>query len=100
MHQATDRQLPEARYTFVDGMVVFQVLALQVFAALLPVEPEEESPDIVLRAFSDHQAGGDSAARNRHLPRSWRDAPFQLARPILWLSAGLKPNAARQQNRK
>ena len=55
MHQATGRQLPEARHTFVDGMVVFEVLALQVFAALPPeVEPDEERPDVVLRAFTDH----------------------------------------------
>ena len=45
MHQATGRQLPEARDPFVDGMVVFEVLALQVFAALSPgVEPDEDSP--------------------------------------------------------
>ena len=59
MHQATDRQLPEARYTFVDGMVVFEVLALQVFAALSPrVEPDEDSPDVVLRAFIRAEVAG------------------------------------------
>ena len=63
MHQATGRQLPEARYTFVDGMVVFEVLALQVFAALPPgVEPDEESPDVVPRAFTDHEAIACQAA--------------------------------------
>ena len=63
MHQAADRQLPEARHPFVDGMVVFEVLALQVFAALPPiVEPDEEPPDIVLRAFSDHEAIAGQAA--------------------------------------
>ena len=63
MHQATDRQLPEARDTFVDGMVVFEVLALQVFAALSPgVEPDEDSPDVVLRTFSDHEAIACDAA--------------------------------------
>ena len=59
VHQATDRQLPEARYTFVDGMVVFEVLALQVFAALSPrVEPDEDSPDVVLRAFIRAEVAG------------------------------------------
>ena len=63
MHQAADRQLPEPWHTFVGGMVVFQVLALQLCAALSPgVEPDEESPDIVGRAFSDHQAIACQAA--------------------------------------
>ena len=63
MHQATDRQLPEARDPFVDGMVVFEVLALQIFAALPPiVEPDEEPPDVVLRTFTDHEAIACDAA--------------------------------------
>ena len=54
VHQATVGQSPEARYTFVGRMVVFEVLALQVFAALPPaVGPDEENPDVVLRAFTD-----------------------------------------------
>ena len=36
-------QLPQARHTFVDGMVDLEVLSFQVFAALSPVvEPDEE----------------------------------------------------------
>ena len=63
MHQATGRQLPEARHPFVQGMVGFEVLALQVFAALPPVvEPEEERSDVVLRAFTDHEAIAGKAA--------------------------------------
>ena len=47
----------------VDGMVVFEVLALLVFAALPPgVEPDEERPDVVLRAFTDHEAIACQAA--------------------------------------
>ena len=57
VHDAPGRQLPEARDPFVEGMVGVEVLALQVFAALPPiVEPDEERPDIVLRAFTDHEA--------------------------------------------
>ena len=63
MHQAPGRQLPEARHPFVDGMVGFEVLALQVFAALPPiVKPDEEPPDVVLRAFTDHEAIACQAA--------------------------------------
>ena len=63
MHQATVGQLPQARHTFVGGMVDLEVLALQVFAALSPiVEPDEEPPDVVLRAFSDHEAIACQAA--------------------------------------
>ena len=50
MHQATVGQLPEARDPFVDGMVVFEVLSLEVFPAMPPVvEPDEEGPDVVFR---------------------------------------------------
>ena len=56
-------QSPEARYAFVDGMVDFEVLPLQVFAALPPVvEPHEEDPEVVLRAFADHEGIAGTAA--------------------------------------
>ena len=49
-------QLPQARHTFVDGMVDLEVLSFQVFAALSPVvEPDEEYPEVVLRAFADQE---------------------------------------------
>ena len=55
MHHAAVGQLPETRYVFVYGMVDFEVVALQVYAALPPVvEPHEKDPDVVLRAFADH----------------------------------------------
>ena len=44
-------------------MVGGEVLALQVVAALPPgVEPDEERPDVVRRAFSDHEAIAGQAA--------------------------------------
>ena len=63
VHQAPGRQVPEARHPFVDGMVGDEVLALQVVAALPPiVEPDEERPDVVRRAFTDHEAITGQAA--------------------------------------
>ena len=63
VHQAPGRQVPEARHPFVDGMVGGEVLALQVVAALPPiVEPDEERPDVVRRAFTDHEAITGQAA--------------------------------------
>ena len=63
MHQATGRQLPEARHPFVHGMVVFDVVALEVFVALPPeVEPDDAQPDVVLRAFDDDEAIACQAA--------------------------------------
>ena len=54
------------------GMVVFEVLALQVLAALSPgVEPDEDSPDVVLRAFSDHEAITCEAAWPRRSGPRW-----------------------------
>ena len=56
MHQMAGGQLPKARYAFVDGMVDFEVLTLQVGAALpAVVEPDEEDPDVVGRAFADQE---------------------------------------------
>ena len=56
VHQATVRQLPHARDAFVEGMVDLEVLPLHVFVALPPaVEPDEERPDVVLRAFADQE---------------------------------------------
>ena len=47
-------QLQLARDAFVDGMVDLELLAFQVFLALAPgVEPDEEDPKVVLRAFAD-----------------------------------------------
>ena len=63
MHQATGRQLPETRHPFVDGVVVFDVVALEVFVALPPeVEPDDEQPDVVLRALGDDEAIACQAA--------------------------------------
>ena len=56
-------QLPQARHTFVDGMVDLEVLSFQVFAALSPVvEPGEEHPEVVLRAFADQECIARQAA--------------------------------------
>ena len=56
MHQMAGGQLPQARYAFVDGMVDFEVLTLQIGAALpAVVEPDEEDPDVVGRAFADQE---------------------------------------------
>ena len=56
-------QLPQARHTFVDGMVDLEVLSFQVFAALSPVvEPDEEHPEVVLRAFADQERIARQAA--------------------------------------
>ena len=53
-HQMAVGQLQLARDAFVDGMVDLEVLAFQVFLALAPgVEPDEEDPKVVLRAFAD-----------------------------------------------
>ena len=50
-HQTTFGQLPEARDAFVEGVVDFQVLALQIDTALpAGIEPDELHPDVVLRA--------------------------------------------------
>ena len=63
MHQTTVGQLPQARHTFVDGMVDLEVLALQVFVALSPdVEPGGEDPDVVGRAFADQENIARAAA--------------------------------------
>ena len=44
-------------------MVGGEVIALQVGAALPPiVEPDEERPDVIRRAFSDHEAIAGQAA--------------------------------------
>ena len=44
-------------------MVVFEVLALQIFAALpAPVASDEENPNVVLRAFGDHEPIARQAA--------------------------------------
>ena len=56
-------QLPQAGHTFVDGMVALEVLSFQVFAALSPVvEPDEEHPEVVLRAFADQELIARQAA--------------------------------------
>ena len=63
MHQAPGRQLPEARDSFVEGMVGGEVLALQVVAAVPPiVEPDEEGPDVVVRALAEYEAIACQAA--------------------------------------
>ena len=63
MHQETVGKLPKARYAFVDGMVVFDVVALEVFPALPPVvEPDGEDPDVVGRAFADQEGIARNAA--------------------------------------
>ncbi len=86
VHQVPGRQVPEARHPFVDGMVGGEVLALQVVAALPPiVEPDEKRPDVVRRAFTDHEAitgqaaglidqgrGGRPATGSRRLSRRGR----------------------------
>ena len=55
--------MPKARYAFVDGMVVFDVVALEVFPALpAVVEPDGEDPDVVLRAFADQEGIARNAA--------------------------------------
>ena len=57
MHQTARGQLPEARHAFVGGMVVLEVLALEVRAALPPVVGSDAGgPHVVPRAFGDHQA--------------------------------------------
>ncbi len=56
-------QLPHARYAFVDGVVELEVLTLQIGAALPPgVEPDEEDPDVVGRAFADQEGIARDAA--------------------------------------
>ena len=46
-------QLPEARYAFVGRIVVVEVVALLVFAALpAAVGPDEDDPDVVPGAFA------------------------------------------------
>ena len=63
MHQVAGGQLPQARYAFVDGMVDFKVLTLQIGVALpAVVEPDEEDLNIVLRAFADQQGVARNAA--------------------------------------
>ena len=63
VRRTTVGQLPEARHPFVGGVVVLEVLALQVFAALPPaVDPDEVSLDVVLRAFADHEVIARDAA--------------------------------------
>ena len=63
MHQTTVGQLPDPRDPFVGRVVVFEVLALEVFAALPPVVgPDEENADVVLRAFTDHEVVARQAA--------------------------------------
>ena len=56
MHQATVGQLQETWHAFVDGVIDFEVLALQVFATLPPVvEPDEEHPAGLLQAVANQQ---------------------------------------------
>ena len=63
MHEATVGQLPQSRHAFVDGMVDLEVLTLHIGVALSPgVEPEGEDPDVVLRAFADHERIARQAA--------------------------------------
>ena len=81
VHQATVGQLPEARDPFVDGMVVFEVLSLEVFPALPPVvEPDEEGPDVVaLRTFADHEAIALSGRRPRQSGPRWPASGYRPA---------------------
>ena len=63
MHQMAGGQFPQARYAFVDGMVDFEVLTLQIGAALpAVVEPDKEDLDILLRAFADQEGIAHDAA--------------------------------------
>ena len=63
VHQTTVGQLAEARYAFVGGIVVLEVVALLVFAALPPaVGPDEEHPDVVVRALADDEVVAPQAA--------------------------------------
>ena len=63
VHETTVGQLPEARYAFVGGVVVFEVIALLVFPALPPaVGPDEEDPDVVRRSFADDEVIARDAA--------------------------------------
>ena len=52
-------QLSHARDGFVDGLVDLEVLPLQIGAALpAVVEPDEEDPAVVRRAFADQDTTG------------------------------------------
>ena len=63
VHQAAVGQQPEARYAFVGGVVVLEVVALLVFAALpAAVGPDEEHPDVVEGAFADDEVVSGQAA--------------------------------------
>ena len=80
MHQMAVGQLPKARYAFVDGMVVFDVLALEVFPALPPVvEPDGEDPDVVLRAFADQEGIARNAAGLVNEGRGGRPSGYRQA---------------------
>ncbi len=56
-------QLSHARDGFVDGLVDLEVLPLQIGAALpAVVEPDEEDPAVVRRAFADQEGVAHDAA--------------------------------------
>ena len=56
-------QLSHARDGFVDGLVDLEVLPLQIGAALpAVVEPDEEDPAVVRRAFADQEGVARNAA--------------------------------------
>ena len=89
-------QLPQARDGCVDGMVEFEVLTLQIGAALpAVVEPDEEDPNVVRRAFADQEGMARDAAGLVNQGRGGRPAgivesgvassskvlPHEIARP-------------------
>ena len=57
VNQTTVGLSPHARHALVDGVIVLEVLALQVLAALPSVvEPDEGHADVVLRTFANDEA--------------------------------------------
>ena len=91
--------MPKARYAFVDGMVVFDVVALEVFPALpAVVEPDGEDPDVVLRAFADQEGIARNAAGLVNEGRGGRPVgatPYNDARVrsyVSWLLMTILPS--------
>ena len=73
--QTTKWQPPHARHAFVGGIVVLEVLALQVLVPPSPaVGPDEESPNVVPGTLADHDGIARQSAGLVDLGRGGRPA--------------------------